>query len=467
MNNLPQKFRDPHKALGMNESESILVALSGGADSTALLYMMCVCRKKLNFRLCAAHVNHNIRTEQYNNEAARDEIFCRELCEKLGVELFVLNADIPALAAEQGESTETVARRVRYSFFANTMREQNIKILLTAHNADDNLETQIFNLCRGCGAQGISGIPTTRDFPEGDGVIFRPLLSLTKAEIISYCTENHLEFVSDSTNFETEYTRNRIRAKIIPELVDIFGNPQTTSQRLSAAISEDIDYINSEASSAYNSFKGEQIPLKEFNLLHIAIRRRILCMEFARVSDASLEAVHLNALIELAEKAVPHASISLPDGISAKIEQDRIVFERQKPTATQSYEIKLEYGINIIEGTDYAVCISDDDNQDVLHINGQIYKLYTSAKLKNIRMSSLFARSRREGDTVYSGKMTKKLKKLMCDKKIPLSERESLPIITEDDEIIYAPLCAVCDRAMAKADYKIKIDIYKAERTVQ
>ncbi len=397
----------------------------------------------------------------------RDETFCRELCKKLGVELFVLNADIPALAKEQGESQETVARRVRYDFFAKVMREQNIKVLLTAHNADDNLETQIFNLCRGCGAQGISGIPPLREFPECDGIIFRPLLSLTKSEIITYCVDNSLEFVTDSTNFETEYTRNRIRSKIIPELVDIFGNPQESSQRLSAAIAEDTDYINSEAKSVYDSFDNGQIPLKSFNSLHIAIRRRILCMGFARVSGASLEAVHLNALIELTQKAIPHSSVSLPDSITAKIEQCYIVFEKQSLSVTQSYEIKLEYGINKIEGTDFAVCLSDTEAPPLLNIDGQNYKLYTSAKIKNTAISSLYARSRCEGDTIYSGKMTKKLKKIMCDKKIPLRERDSLPIITEQGEIIYAPLCAVCDRVLAKSDYKIKISIYKAERTVQ
>ncbi len=467
MNKLPQKFRDPHKETGAGENDSVLVALSGGADSTALLYMMCVCREKSHFRLCAAHVNHNIRTEQYNNEALRDEIFCRELCDKLGVELFVLNADIPALAAEQGESTETLARRVRYDFFASTMREQNIKILLTAHNADDNLETQIFNLCRGCGAQGISGIPPMREFPEGNGIIFRPLLSLTKSEILKYCSDNSLEFVTDSTNFETEYTRNKIRSRIIPELEDIFGNPQVTSQRLSAAISEDTDYINSQARAVYNSFEDGEIPLDTLNSLHIALRRRILCMGFSKVSPASLEAVHINALIELAQKAIPHASISLPDCVTAKVEQSCIIFERQAPIPTQSYEIKLKCGINIIEGTDFIICVSDTEVRENPHIDGQIYKLYTSAKLKNVRISSLLARSRREGDTIRSGKMTKKLKKLMCDKKVPLSERNSLPIITECGEIIYVPLCAVCDRAMAKSDYQIKIDIYKAERTVQ
>ena len=467
MNNLPQKFRDPHKASRLGENTSVLVALSGGADSTALLDMMCVCRESSGFRLCAAHINHNIRTEQYNNEAARDEDFCRELCKKLGVELFVLNADIPALSKECGESEETVARKVRYDFFSKVMREQNIKILLTAHNADDNLETQIFNLCRGCGARGLSGIPQMREFPEGNGIILRPLLALTKAEIISYCEENSLEYVSDSTNFETQYTRNRIRAKVIPELVDIFGNPQTASQRLSSAISDDVDFINTQAKTVYNSFDNRQIKLDLFNALHISLRRRILCMGFAEVSDASLEAVHINSLIELTDKAVPHSAVSLPDSITAKIEQNCIVFEGQSQTITQNYKIKLEYGINIIEGTDFAVCVCSGECQTALNIDGQTYNLYSSALVKNVAISSLYARSRREGDTVYCNKMTKKLKKLMCDKKVPITDRDSLPIITEQDEIIYIPLCAVCDRVLAKKDYQFKFSIYKAERTVQ
>ncbi len=346
------------------------------------------------------------------------------------------------------------------------MQEQNIKTLLTAHNADDNLETQIFNLCRGCGTQGISGIPTVRDFPEGCGRIFRPLLSLTKAEILHYCEDNSIEFVTDSTNFETEYTRNRIRSKIIPELVDIFGNPQVAAQRLSTAATEDTDYISSQAKAVFSSFEGGRIPLASFNPLHIALKRRILCMGFSKASTASLETVHLNALIELAEKAIPHSSVSLPDLISAKIEQDCIVFEKQGKSAKSSYEIKLEYGINKIDGSDFLVYLSDTEGQKALNIDGQIYKLYTFAPLKNVTISSLLARSRREGDTVHCNGMTKKVKKLMCDKKIPLSERD-LPIITQDDKIIYVPLCAVCDVVRAKSDYQTVVSIYKAERTVQ
>lgn len=467
MNILPEKFRSPHKTLGVCETEPVLVALSGGADSTALLYMMCVCREASNFRLCAAHINHNIRTAEYNNEALRDESFCRELCDKLGVELFVLNADIPSLASQRGESTETVARRVRYDFFSKIMREQNIKILLTAHNSDDNLETQIFNLCRGCGTQGISGIPPVRDFPEGDGIIFRPLLSITKKDILKYCAHNSIEFVTDSTNFENEYTRNRIRSKIIPELVDIFGNPQAASQRLAAAATEDADYISSQAEAVYNSFENGQIPLSIFNSLHIALKRRILCMGFATVSSASLETVHLNALIELAQKATPHSSISLPDKISAKIEQNCIVFEREKETSKSSYHIKLELGINKIDGTDFLVLVSEEDKNQVLNFDGQIYKLYTFARIKDATMLSLFARSRREGDTIYCNGMTKKVKKLLCDNKVPLSDRDSLPIITQKNEIIYLPLCAVCDRVHAKENSQFGIYIYKAERTVQ
>ena len=465
MNNLPKGFREPHRALGVDNSSPVLVALSGGADSAALLHMMCVCRDSLNFRLYAAHINHNIRTDKYNNEALRDESFCKETCQRLGVELFVLDADIPKLAEQRGGSTETVAREVRYNFFAQIMREHGIKILLTAHNANDNLETQIFNLCRGCGVQGMVGIPQTRDFPEADGKIFRPLLNMTKSEIYGYCQENGVEYVTDSTNFEDEYTRNRIRSKIIPELDEIFGNPCAASARLSQSAAEDSDYILSEAQKIFE-LHGGKIPLAELNGLHISLRRRLLQMTYDSVSSASLEAVHINALVELAQKAVPHSSISLPDRTTASVEDGFILFEKDKKTVSTDYCIGLSMGLNAIPDTDFAILVAENEQTDeVLKIDGQIYKLDTFARLKNATILSLFARTRREGDTIRTGGMTKKVKKLLCDKRIPLRERDSLPIITCDGEIIYIPRCAVRDENLAKKSFSLVISIYKRQNT--
>ncbi|MBR2849854.1 MAG: tRNA lysidine(34) synthetase TilS, partial [Clostridia bacterium] len=213
--NLPVGFKQPPLLSGLDGSEAILVGFSGGADSTALLHILSRYSKDSGCRICAAHINHGIRGE----EADRDEEFCRVFANTLGIELFVLHADVPTIAKQSGESIETAARRVRYDYFAKIMREQDIKILATAHNANDNLETLIFNIARGSGLGGMCGIPDSR--PTECGVVIRPILSMEKSEILEYCEKNSLDFVTDSTNTDTDYTRNLIRAKTIPIMQEI------------------------------------------------------------------------------------------------------------------------------------------------------------------------------------------------------------------------------------------------------
>ena len=179
-NILPSGFRSPALLSGMSEDTPILVGLSGGADSSALLHMLSVYRKQSGAKIYAAHVNHGIR----GAEADRDEEFCKEYAGSLGVEIFVLRADVPALAKERGESVETAARGLRYSYFEQIMRENNIPILATAHNANDNLETVIFNIARGSGLSGVCGIPECRR--TNHGIVIRPILSMEKREIIEY-----------------------------------------------------------------------------------------------------------------------------------------------------------------------------------------------------------------------------------------------------------------------------------------
>lgn len=485
---IPNEFCDPHKALGLSPDAPMLVALSGGADSSALLHIMCLCREIVPFRLCAAHVNHNIRTEKYSNEADRDESFCREMCKRMNVELFVLNADVPSLARERGESTETVARDVRYSFFRQIMHKEGINVLLTAHNASDNLETQIFNLCRGCTIKGISGIPRSRPLDRDGACVFRPLLDMSKSDILTYCENLSIEYVTDSTNFEQDYTRNRIRHKVIPELENMFGALSSASSRLASTAAEDDEFITSRAAEILSSLPSSDIPLDVLESLHPALKRRIICLAYAELekkdshitaSDKSspdstsacrLETVHIRSILSLASGAVPHSSVSLPGRICAKIEHGALIFSNEilpseQPAACE-YNIKLSDGINIIPHTDTAVVISDGaDTAQVININGEIYKLYTSAHIKNAKILPLYARTRREGDIIHTRGMTKSIKKLHCEKKLPLCERHSLPLITDGDgRILYAPKCAVSD--IAAEDCKpLDILIYKIERT--
>ena len=205
----------PQALAGLDKTTPVLLAFSGGADSRALLHFLATRANEDGFPLTLAHVNHGIRGE----EALRDRGFCQAVAETYGLELCILDADIPSLAKEHGRGLEEEARVVRYEYFERLMRERRIPLLATAHHADDNLETVLFHLCRGTGLSGLCGIAPTRDLAYG--ILTRPLLQVSRREILAYCHNNNLEYVTDSTNSDTAYARNRIRGEVIPILSDL------------------------------------------------------------------------------------------------------------------------------------------------------------------------------------------------------------------------------------------------------
>lgn len=465
---LPRYYSSPHKLAGVEKTAPVLLALSGGADSVSLLYNLIADSKASGFPVFAAHVNHNIRLDAYNYEAARDEEFCRRLCESLGVKLFVANIDVPALAKESGESVEGAARRARYDFFAKVMKENGISLLVTAHNATDNFETQLFNLCRGCGVSGIAGIPVCRSL-DGDMTVVRPIISGTKSEILEFCSENAIEYVTDSTNFETDATRNKIRNIILPELEKIFPAAQSASSRFAIAASDAADYLKIQAkayldgNSTYSD-GGISFPTSSFNSLHTALHGAVVTMVCESLG-ASLQYIHIQSVISLIERGIPHASVDLPSKITCRIEDGCAVFSiAEDIEESVSYDVAFDGRVAIIDGTDFCVVAT---SENLSEIDGQVYNLYTSATLRGdkIREGILSGRARirtrREGDRITDGGNNKKLKKLMCDKKIPLNIRNSLPLLCLDGEIIYAPACAICDNAKRTDEGEIQIFILK------
>ena len=196
----PSGYICPRVIAGLEADAPLAVALSGGADSVALLHIL---TSEGQGRVHALHVHHGIR----GAEADRDEQFCRLLCDRLGVPLCVVHTDVPALAREKGLGLESAARLARYDAFSAFLREQELPLLVTAHHADDQLETMLQHLMRGSGLRGLCGIPAYRALAHG--AVARPLLQVTKAQILAYCEENGLEFVQDSTNDEPCCPRNR------------------------------------------------------------------------------------------------------------------------------------------------------------------------------------------------------------------------------------------------------------------
>ena len=398
----------------------VLVAFSGGADSRALFDLTAKHCQKVGSFFYAAHVNHGIRGE----EAIRDRDFCVSVANECPEcrEIFVLDADVPKMAAKSGRSLETEARLLRYSFFNNIMKEKGISILATAHNSDDNLETLIFNLTRGSGARGMRGIPRVRECE--CGVVVRPILDMTKKEILEYCERNDLSFVTDSTNADTDYSRNLIRARVIPLLEEINPDLRSAAMRLSSSMTELCSFVEAEAEKAESDLASSlsSLPSPIFNSAVVSLMKKA-------DPEVTLEAVHVEALRELCEKARDGSSISLPCQMRGRIDAGRLIFEkdtgREKKDA-EAFEVRLSEGENLLPTGD--ILTLDHCPED------------------------LVARSRREGDKILSGGMHKSVKKLMCDKKIPISKRNSLPIVCDESGILMIPGVAVRDGVKIKKE---------------
>lgn len=464
MSSLQTLFTEPHTLTKLNKTEPILLGLSGGADSSALLHLLCLYRERAGCEIFAAHLNHGIRTEGYGNEALRDENFCRSLCEKMKVRLFVKRLDIPSMSKSSGKSLETEARDARYAFFTEIMRQNNIKILATAHNADDNLETQLCNLSRGCGIDGMIGIPECRPISETDGLmVIRPILKAQKSEILSFCAENSIPYVTDSTNFHDDCTRNVIRNNVIPKLSSLFPTLQKSALRLSRAAAEDSDFILGEAKSFLDSCNGK-IEVSKLKALHIAVSKRVIMLSFDKECGSSLEAVHISDILALLDSQKNGASVSLPNKKRAEIIDGYLNFcdDCRDRSETEKYSQKLDFGLNPIKNTPFSVFIG----KSVPNVNTENGTLYAKAVIKYTG-TELYAKNRSSGEHITDGGVNKKIKKLMCDKKVPLQDRDILPIICADGQAIYVPLCAVSDSVKPKAQADtLHIAIYKTKSEV-
>ena len=488
-----KNFIPPHEITKADPKKPILIALSGGADSTLLAKMLSEYSARYGTPLYAAHINHMIR----GDEADRDENFCRELCEKLSIGFFSLKIDVPAASRRSGRSLETEARAIRYGFFDKIMREKDIHYLATAHNADDNLETLIFNLVRGSGVAGMGGIAPIRELSPESGsnddrksnekmYVIRPIIKCTKKDILAYCAENDLPYVTDSTNADDEYSRNRIRLHVVPELAKINPSAAAAALRLSEAAREACDLVNSQADSFLCGYAADEdgnyppIPAHNIGALHPAVAKKVLATLISRaragvaakiskaddfagsdgvIREYSPEGYHLNAVYELCRRDAVESYCSLPGGIRARISSDAeargcLVFEceperakhdggnsdagnKGNANALKDERIYLEMGVNFFGS--FRIVLSDcEPDCEKVFSDGAVcnnskpnfYNQYTYSVLKFDRIiGRLYARVRRPGDVILRGGMSKKVKDIMNEAKVPASLRDEIPLI--------------------------------------
>lgn len=454
-NILPKEFKAPPILSGLDADTPILVGFSGGADSSALLLMLKAYSEQSGAKIYAAHINHGIR----GSEADRDEIFCKEFAKSLDIEFFSVKLNVPEIAKKSGESIESAARRLRYEFFNKIMAERSIPILATAHNADDNLETVIFNLTRGAGLSGLCGIPNSR--PTENGIVIRPILTMEKRDIIAFCEEHNINYVTDSTNADNEYTRNKIRNQIIPLLKEINSGVVKNTSRATESLKDDSLCLQSMTSWFIDELgKDRAIEIEKLCGSPSSIVNRAIIGIYSNISGGkTLEAVHINAIKDLAKKAIPHSSISLPSGIEAVIENEKLcfIYKSDTPKSTE-FSIMLENGKNAIQEAEIDIFLNIEPYSKNVY-KKSILLSFESAKIKK----PLIARNRCAGDKILSGGVHKSLKKLMNEKKIPLELRSRIPVICDAEGIVAIPFVSIRDGVKAAkeipTDQQIKITV--------
>lgn len=459
--------------------DRIIVGLSGGADSVCLLRVLhsIIEREKLDIRLVAVHVNHGIRGQ----EAARDEAFARSLCEELGVEFISESVDVPKLAVNEGMSEEEAGRKVRYAVFARCAGDCG-KIAV-AHHMDDQAETVLMNLFRGSGLKGMSGIAPVRDN------IIRPLLCVSRQEIEGYLRELGQEYVTDSTNCENVYTRNRVRNELMPYIKDNV-NSEAVRHLVEAAhqareAQEYIDKCAEELLDKCSTMRNEScsIDLSVFGDAPEVVKAQAVVKVLHMVSGNRKDwyRKHVDAVLDLEHMQVGKC-VSLPYGMRAKKTYDSIEIEcelcklsavevtdgRQKPCEVtcgkqMAYEAQgdivpitiseieraggiydLPVGREVYDGTDLRMLRSVRLQViDRILIDNSAFdkkNVYTKCFDYDKIKGTLVLRFRQEGDviTVCSDGKKRKLKKEFIDRKVPKDIRDSVILLTEEDKVLWA-----------------------------
>ncbi|HEX4949904.1 MAG TPA: tRNA lysidine(34) synthetase TilS [Blastocatellia bacterium] len=310
MTKLEKKLRASLRQLAISKQDRILVAVSGGADSTALLDALA--RWKKSEHLFAAHLNHLLRGAESNE----DETFVRAITRHLNVPIFVAQENVAAYAIREKKNLEAVARRLRYDFLLRTAEQCQSYTIVTAHTQDDQVETILMRLLRGTSAAGLQGIEVCRELSATVRLV-RPMLEITRAEVLAHCAQYELSFRHDSSNDSAEFTRNRIRHELLPLLQSFNPDFTRTLLRTASQLHEDDAYLQAEAAGWVDELVEDQtLNFKPLLGLAAALRRRILRLwiERTRGDLRRISTAHLIALDGLILHGEGGRYIELPGG---------------------------------------------------------------------------------------------------------------------------------------------------------
>lgn len=411
----------------------VLVAVSGGPDSMALLHLL-TCWPKDGMRVSAVHMNHGLRGET----AQRDEDFVRQYCMNSHIPLTVFREDVAAYAKERSLTLEEAGRELRYQRFETLRQTIQADWLVTAHTASDQVETMLMHLVRGCGLDALQGIPATRDR------ICRPLLTCTREEVLSYCQEHALNYVLDETNEDTRFTRNRMRNDVLPLLRKINPAVEASLLRFQNHVADDVAYLNTSASELLKSATTEDaIQTAPFVEASTVIRHRAIRLLLRKMQLTTVEEIHIRAIEQIILSN--RGKTLLPDHYTAEVIAGKLTISRTtSPTPVTKLcipvtQFPFSFTVNKKQYTLLLKNLSDCENVHTLFSHHMIdYDTIQGA---------LYIRTREVGDTIRpAGRgFSKSVKKLMNEWKIPAENRDSFPILCDASGILMIPGCA-CDQ---------------------
>ena len=424
------KIKKTIKKYRMLESgDRVIVGVSGGPDSMALLYVLNLIKKDYNLALKVAHLNHGFR----GKEAQREAQFVEKMAQKLELPFEVKTFDVPAYKRENSLSSQEAARVIRYRFLEDVKERFHASKIALGHNADDQAETMMMWLLRGTGLKGLGGMPPVRE-----GVIIRPLIETTREEIEAFLEKNEIPFVMDSSNQKNQYLRNKLRHELFPLLRENY-NPQLVKnlvQTASVLRTED-EYLESIAEDALKkvllSKDGESLAIDNKGLLSLPLAIQFRCLRGAleqiKGDLRRITSTHLYDIIKIVCNDMPNKLLNLPQGIMVEKSYNNLIIKLYQaspspfryqftsiPDRVIIEEIGKEMKFEIVEGYDHTIPQKDSR---IAYLDGE--KILMPLTIRNTKPGDRFQPLGMKGE--------KKIKDFFVDEKVPLKERKRVPLV--------------------------------------
>lgn len=402
----------------LNMGDTVVMGVSGGADSVALFLVLNALREKYCLNLYTVHVNHGLR-----EEAKEEALYVKALCEERDIPFILIEEDVAEIARQYSMGTEEAGRMIRYEAFYNLIFELGGGKVAVAHNMNDRAETMLFNLFRGTGIKGLASINAVR------GDIIRPLLCVERSEIEEFVNGENIRFCVDASNLTDDYSRNRIRNNIIPLIKEQIA-PLAVSHMAETAnqLNELYEYVNGVCESAFKEIAMVEPKTVSFNkelfFLHDNYIRKLLIkrsIDELVPNNKDITHIHIESALDLLNKEGTK-SVDLPYGIRVVSEYDTF----RLTTKSKEEEYTAKYTMNTVVET-YKEDMDLSDNKYT--------KCFDYDKIKG----SLRFRTRETGDTITVTKDggKKKLKDYMINEKIPLSERDKIPVLAVGSDVLW------------------------------